>query len=66
MERIAVFTWASFLWFTSFHTSSSIMVTDKRNMVLESIDVAEEVDFVSSQKTSSWRKMMLRRVMVLP
>ena len=35
----AVFTWSSMLWYTSFHKSGSTMLTNMRNMVLESIAV---------------------------
>ena len=35
----AFYTWASMLWFTSFHTSGSTMMTNKRNMVLETVGV---------------------------
>ena len=32
---MAMYYWANFLWFTSFHTSGSTMMTNKRNMFLE-------------------------------
>lgn len=35
----AVFSWASTLWFTSFHTSGSTMMANKRNMTMETIAV---------------------------
>ena len=35
----AVFTWASPLWITSFHTPGSTMMTNKRNMAMESVVV---------------------------
>jgi hypothetical protein len=37
-ERV-FFHWLSTLWFTSFHSSGSTMLTNKRNMVLESVAV---------------------------
>ena len=33
----AVYTWASLLWFTSFHTPGSTMIANKRNMLLETV-----------------------------
>ena len=35
----AIYTWATFLWFSSFHTEGSTMLANKRNMVLESVGV---------------------------
>jgi len=35
----AIYSWSSLLWFTSFHTSGSTMMANKRNMVLETIGV---------------------------
>jgi hypothetical protein len=31
--------WFTLVWFTSFHTSGSTMLPNKRNMVIESVDV---------------------------
>ena len=36
-KQRAIYTWATLLWFTSFHTSGSTMLANKRNMLLESV-----------------------------
>ena len=36
-KQRAIYTWATLLWFTSFHTPGSTMLANKRNMVLETI-----------------------------
>ncbi len=54
-ERV-VFTWASLIWFTSFHRSGSTMLVNMRNMLLESIDVLFLVarsDVSQSRQTTS-------------
>ena len=33
----AVYSWSTFLWFSSFHTPGSTMITNKRNMLLETV-----------------------------
>jgi len=38
-KQRAVFAWATFLWFSSFHTPGSTMITNKQNMLLESIAI---------------------------
>ena len=36
-KQRAIYTWATLLWFTSFHTPGSTMMANKRNMLMESI-----------------------------
>jgi len=36
-KQRAIYTWATLLWFTSFHCPGSTMLANKRNMLLESI-----------------------------
>ena len=38
-KQRAIFSWATLLWVTSHHTSGSTMMTNKRNMLLESIGI---------------------------
>jgi hypothetical protein len=33
----AIYSWATFLWFSSFHNDGSTMMTNKQNMLLELI-----------------------------
>ena len=35
----AIYSWATLLWVTSFHTSGSTMMANKRNMLLESVGI---------------------------
>ncbi len=35
----AVYSWVTLVWFTSFHTSGSTMMTNKRNMLLETVGI---------------------------
>ena len=38
-QERCVYTWMSFLWFSSFHTSGSTMMINKRNMAMETVAV---------------------------
>ncbi len=35
----AVYSWVTLVWFTSFHTSGSTMMANKRNMLLETVGI---------------------------
>ena len=69
----ALYTWLTMIWFTSFHTSGSTMMTNKRNMLLETFGVLFLVTrddvFQSRRNTSEcnehtfgmWRSMTSSR-----
>ncbi len=65
----AVYSWVTLVWFTSFNTSGSIMMANKRNMLLETVGIlfliARDDVFHTRQNTSEcngmWRTMSSSR-----
>jgi hypothetical protein len=67
----ALYSWATFLWFSSFHTGGSTMMINKRNLLLESVgmlflvtrkDVSQPQRMTSdcNEHTFGMYRMMLR------
>jgi len=69
----AIFAWLTMIWYTSFHTSGSTMMANKRNILLETIGVlflvTQDDVFHSRRNTSEcnehtfgmWRSMSSSR-----